>query len=155
GTGGDEMYQVNMGYAADCFAGLELGRLWRFFRACEATWPGARLRVARSVVWDAAVKGHAVARAREYLDRAPNLRDSILRRRLRRACRPWLSREPELRQRLERRPLERPVAATMPGDGSYVRAIRMLPQSPALSMELEQSHAWSAYAGFTQLFPYF
>src|SRR4029077_17042969 len=61
----------------------------------------------------------------------------------------------DLLARLERRPLESPPVEMAPGEGAYVRAMRRLPQSPTFSMELEQSHAWAAQAGFRFLFPYF
>src|SRR5262249_58821964 len=55
GTGGDEMYYVNMGYAADCLAALDLRGLWRFFQACGAAWACAPPPVGRSVFFDAAL----------------------------------------------------------------------------------------------------
>src|SRR5262249_12499176 len=68
GTGGDEMYYVNMGYAADCLAAFDLRGLWRFFRACDATWPGAPPRVAPLVFWDAALQPPVVQLGRAFLD---------------------------------------------------------------------------------------
>jgi asparagine synthetase B (glutamine-hydrolysing) len=157
GTGGDEMYYVNMGYAADCLGAFELRKLWRFCRACQATWPDAPGRVARSVVWNAAVKGLLRQRARAFLGAAfPRARDWIVRRRLRGTRSPWLApADANLIARLEQRPLEVHPVPMASGEGAYVRAIRMLSQSPAISMELEQSHAWAGQAGFSLLFPYF
>lgn len=157
GTGGDEMYYVNMGYAADCLRALDVRGLWRFCRACQATWPGAPARVARHVLWDGAITGELRRHARTLLGRvSPRARDWALARRLRRARPPWLApADEDLLARLERRPLEVPPVETAPGEGAYVRAMRRLPQSPTFSMELEQSHAWAAQAGFRLLFPYF
>ncbi len=157
GTGGDEMFHVNMGYAADCLGALDLWGLWRFHRACQATWPGAPTRVARHVLWDGAIKGPLKQRARTVLGRmSPRARDWMLRRRLRRARPPWLvPADRDLVARLERRPLESPAVEMAPGEGAYVRAMRGLPQSPTFSVELEQSGAWADQAGFTLLFPYF
>lgn len=157
GTGGDEMYYVNMGYAADCLGSFELQNLWRFCRACQAAWPDAPGRVARSVVWDAAIKGLLRQRARAFLDvAAPRARDWLIKRRLRGTRPPWLAlTDSTLIARLEQRPLETHPVPTAPGEGTYVRAIRMLSQSPAVSMELEQARAWAGQAGFRLLFPYF
>jgi asparagine synthase (glutamine-hydrolysing) len=157
GTGGDEMFYVNAGYAADCLGALDLPGLWRFCRACQAMWPSASARVAWSVLWDEAIKGALRQRARTLLDRvSPPTRDWIRTRRLRRARPPWLvPTDRDLIARLERRPIELPPAEMAPGEGAYVRAMRRLPQSPTFSMELEQSHAWANQAGFRFLFPYF
>ncbi|HXA97938.1 MAG TPA: asparagine synthase-related protein [Candidatus Dormibacteraeota bacterium] len=157
GTGGDEMYYVNMGHAADCLRALDLRGLWRFCQACHATWPGAPARVARYVLWDGAIKGEMRRQARTLLAWvSPRAHDWVLTRRLRRARPPWLVPvDDDLLARLERRPLESPAVEMAPGEGAYVRAMRRLPQSPTFSMELEQSHAWAAQAGFRFLFPYF
>ena len=157
GTGGDEMYYVNMGYATDCLRTLDLRALWRFCRACHSTWPGAPARVARYVLWDGAIKGELKRQARTLLGRvSPRARDWILARRLRRAHPPWLvPADRDLLARLERRPLDSPPVEMAPGEGAYVRAMRRLPQSPTFSMELEQSQAWAGQAGFRLLFPYF
>jgi asparagine synthase (glutamine-hydrolysing) len=157
GTGGDEMYYVNMGYAADCLRALDLRGLWRFCQACRATWPGAPARVARYVLWDGAIKGELRRQARTLLGRvSPRARDWVLARRLRRARPPWLApADDDLLARLERRPLESSPVEMAPGEGAYVRAMRRLPQSPTFSMELEQSQAWAGQAGFRLLFPYF
>jgi asparagine synthetase B (glutamine-hydrolysing) len=157
GTGGDEMYYVNMGYATDCLRALDLRSLWRFCQACHATWPGAPARVARYVLWDGAIKGELRRQARTLLGRvSPRARDRILARRLRRARPPWLvPADDELLARLERRSLESPPVEMAPGEGAYVRAMRRLPQSPTFSMELEQSQAFADQAGFRLLFPYF
>jgi asparagine synthase (glutamine-hydrolysing) len=157
GTGGDEMFYVNMGYAADCLGALDLRSLWRFCRVCQATWPGAPVRVARNVLWDEAVKGQLRLRARTLLDRvSPRARDWIRTRRLRRARPPWLMpADGDLMARLERRAIESPPVEMAPGEGAYVRAMRRLPQSPTFSRELEQSRAFAQRAGFGLLFPYF
>jgi asparagine synthase (glutamine-hydrolysing) len=157
GTGGDEMFHVNMGYAADCLGALDLRGLWRFHRACQVMWPGAPTRVARYVLWDGAIKSPLKHRARTLLGRvSPRARDWILARRLRRARPPWLvPADRDLTAHLERRPLELDPVQMAPGEGAYVRAIRGLPQSPTFSMELEQSRAWAGQAGFRLLFPYF
>jgi hypothetical protein len=146
-----------MGYAADCLGSFELRNLWRFCRACQATWPDAPGYVARSVVWDAAIKGLLRQRARAFLDvAAPRARDWVIKRRLRRVRPPWLAlTDSTLIARLEHRPFETHPVQTAPGEGTYVRAIRMLSQSPSVSMELEQARAWAGLAGFRLLFPYF
>jgi asparagine synthase (glutamine-hydrolysing) len=157
GTGGDEMYYVNMGYATDCLRALDLPGLWRFCQAYQAAWPGAPVRVARYVLWDGAIKGELRQRARTLLARvSPHACDWVLRRRLRRARPAWLvPADEDLTARLERRRLELAPVETAPGEGAYVRAMRRLPQSPTFSIELEQSHAWAVQAGFRFLFPYF
>ncbi len=154
GAGGDEMYYVNMGYAADCLEAFDLRRLWRFCQACHATWPGMPVRIARSVLWDGAIKGVLRERARTLL--SPGARERIRTRRLRRARPPWLvPADGGLIARLERRAVESPAVEMAPGEGAYVRAMRRLPQSPTFSMELEQSHAWTDQVGFRLLYPYF
>lgn len=157
GTGGDEMFHVNLGYAADCLRTLDVLSLWRFHRACQRTWPGAPARVARYVLWDGAIKGELRWHAKRLLDRiSPRVRDWILVRRLRHARPPWLlPTDEDLIERLERRPIETPPVQLAPGEGAYVRAMRHLPQSPTFSMELEQSRAWADQARFRLLFPYF
>ena len=157
GTGGDEMYQINMGYAADCLAALDLHGLWRFCRACQATWPGAPARVARSVLWEAAVKGHVRRQARSLVETAsPSVRNWLLRRRLRNSRPSWLlTTDADLLAQLEQRCITSPTVSMAPREGAYVRDLRMLPQSATLSLELEQSHAWTTSVGFTLLLPYF
>jgi len=157
GAGGDEMYFVNMGYAADRLRAFDLSGLWRFCRVCQATWPGAPARVARHVLWEGAIKSELRQQARTLLGRmSPRARDWILTRRLRRARPPWLVPSDEgLIARLDRRPLELPPVEMAPGEGAYVRAMRRLPQAPTFSMELEQSRAWADQAGVSFLYPYF
>jgi len=157
GTGGDEMYYVNMGYATDCLRALDVRGLWRFYQACNATWPGAPVRVARDVLWDGAIKGELRRQARTLLGIvSPRTRDRILTGRLRRRRPPWLvPADNDLLGRLERRSLESPLVEMAPGEGAYVRAMRHLPQSPTFSMELEQSQAFAEQVGFRLLYPYF
>ena len=129
GTGGDEMFYVNMGHAADCLGAFDVRGLWRFCRACQANWPGAPVRVARYVLWDGALKGQLRYRARTVLGSTfPGALDWVLRRRLRRARPPWLA-PPDggLVERLERRALGTPAVEMAPGEGAYVRAMRWLP----------------------------
>jgi hypothetical protein len=157
GTGGDEMFYVNMGHAADCLGAFDVRGLWRFCRACQANWPGAPVRVARYVLWDGALKGQLRYRARTLVgSTSPRALRWILKRRLRRARPAWLTpSDGELAERLERRSLETPAVEMTPGEGAYVRAMRWLPQSPTFSMELEQSYVWADSAGFRLMFPYF
>jgi asparagine synthase (glutamine-hydrolysing) len=155
GTGGDEMYYVNMGHAADCLRALDLRALWRFCQACHATWPGSPTQVARYVLWDGALKRELKRVAGALLARmAPGLRDSVQARRMQQARPAWLAPDGDLAARLDRRPAELPPVEMAPGEGEYVRAMRRLPQSPTFSMELEQSQAWAGQARMRLLFPY-
>ena len=155
GTGGDEMFYVNLGYGADCLAALELRRLWRFCRACQRTSSRSGLRVARTVLWDGALKTALRQRARSILDVAfPRGRDWLRRRRLAWGRPPWLAASGDLVEALERRLLDTRPVELGPGEGAYVRAMRRLPQSPMFAMELDQGFAWADHAGFRLLFPY-
>jgi asparagine synthase (glutamine-hydrolysing) len=157
GTGGDELYYVNMGHATDCLLALDLREFWRFCRMLQRNWSQPITNLAWRVVWEDAVK----ARLREIVRHAlnsgsPGIRDWILKRRLRRRLPPWLARDDkDLMARLECRPLEVAPVEMGPGEGAYVHAMRRLPQSPSFAFELEQLHAWSADLGFRLLFPYF
>jgi asparagine synthetase B (glutamine-hydrolysing) len=44
--------------------------------------------------------------------------------------------------------------ALAPGERSYIRCIRNLPQAPLLLMEMDQGAAWAGHFGFTLLYPY-
>jgi asparagine synthase (glutamine-hydrolysing) len=157
GTGGDEMYYVNMGYAADCLRALDLQSLQRFCQVCYATWPGTRAQIARYVLWEGAIKSELRQHARAFLGWvSPRARDRVLARRHRRSRPSWLApADMVLIARLERRPAEMPRVEMARGEGAYVRAMRRLLQSPTFSIELEQSHAWAGHAGLQFLFPYF
>lgn len=157
GTGGDELFYVNMGYARDCLAALDARGLWRFCRTLQRNWGEPLGSVARYVVWDSTVKSELRRATRRLLDvSSPALRDRVLRRRLRRALPSWLARgNKELMERLEHRPTEVARVETGSGESSYVRAMRRLPQSPTFALELEQLHAWTARLGVRFFFPYF
>jgi asparagine synthase (glutamine-hydrolysing) len=157
GTGGDEVFYVNMGYATDRLAALDLRGLWRFCQALQRAWGDSAAGVARYVLWEGVIKSEFKRRARGLLDRfSPRGRDWILARRLRRARPRWLVPDDEgLIEKLECRPLDSRSVEIAPGEGAYVRAMRRLPQSPTFSMGFEQSYAWADRVGFRLLFPYF
>jgi hypothetical protein len=113
--------------------------------------------MAWSLIWSAGIKRVLLQHARGLLDVvSPRARDRILKRRLRRSRPPWLApTDAELIGRLEQRPLQPAHVEAAAGEGAYVRALRRLPQSPMLSMQLEQSVAWAGPTRFSFLFPYF
>ena len=157
GTGGDEFYYVNMGYAADCLTALDLRGLWRFFRILDKHSSQPMHKVAWFVLWHSALKSELRRTGRRLLEAgSPRVRDWVLIRRLRRRLPPWLAVDnKDLLARLERRPIEVPPVEMARGEGAYVRAMRSLPQSPSFCLELEQLHAWTGQLGIGLFFPYF
>ncbi|HEV8437577.1 MAG TPA: asparagine synthase-related protein [Methylomirabilota bacterium] len=157
GTGGDDMFAVDLSYGADRLAALDLGGLWRFCRAIQRTSPFPPLRVARMVLWGGALAPGLRQLVRAALDPvAPRATDWLRDRRRRRSVSPWsVPSDREIRNVIDQRAVSAPVPDMAPGEGSYVRAIRRLTQSPVLMLEQEQGYAWARRHGFTLLFPYF
>jgi asparagine synthase (glutamine-hydrolysing) len=157
GTGGDDLFNVDLAYGADRLGALDLRGLWRFYRAHQRSSPFSAAQIARVVLWEGAVEPEAKRMARAMLDRiTPRGRDWLIRRRRQRTIPSWLA--PADRDLsgllLERRLTPIPIEQA-PGERSYVRAIRYLTQAPLLMLELDQGHAWTQQLGLTFLFPYF
>ena len=58
GTGGDEMFTVDLGYGADCLGQGDILGLWRFYRMWQRSSPFSSLVVMRYVIWHHALKVH-------------------------------------------------------------------------------------------------
>jgi len=157
GTGGDDMFAVDLSYGADRLAALDLRGLWRFYRVLQRTSSLPPLRVARIVLWESALAPGLRHLARVTFDHiAPRATERLLAFRRRRSLNLWsMPSDPELRAILERRALGDNAVEAAPGEGLYVRAIRRLTQAPLLMLEQDQGHAWARRLGFTLLFPYF
>src|SRR5262249_54811907 len=92
GTGGDEFFYVNLGYAADCVARLQPLALWAFCRALQRSWGDSATAVARYAIWEAVIKSEVRGLARRALCATwPSIRDRIVVRRSRRARPSWLA----------------------------------------------------------------
>jgi len=158
GTGGDDLFNVDPSYGADLLGTGHLGRLWRFLRAWQRTSPFPASLVAREVLWYGAARPELNRLVSTVYERIPSSIKAQLRkcRRPREVLKPWISRkDAELVFVLEQR-RRTPIPIEMaPGEGSYVRRIRYLPQAPLLLLELDQGIIWARNLGFTLLYPYF
>lgn len=158
GTGGDDLFNVDPSYGADLLATGRLRRLWRFFRAWQRTSPFPMSLVAREVLWYGAARPELNRLVGTVYERIPSYIKEQLRkhRRRREVLKPWISRkDAELVSALEQR-RRTPIPVEMaPGERSYVRRIRYLPQAPLLLLELDQGIIWARSLGFTLLYPYF
>jgi asparagine synthetase B (glutamine-hydrolysing) len=157
GTGGDEMLTVDFSYGFDLFTAFNLRGLWRFYRAMARTTSDPALWDARVVLWDGAIKPGILNWLSSGLERyAPQLKKFLRTKRKPFTPAPWISHsDPVFIQALEHRRLTSAPVEIAPGEGQYVRAIRRLPMSPLLMMEMEQGGAWAKSAGFSLLYPYF
>jgi asparagine synthase (glutamine-hydrolysing) len=155
GTGGDEMFTVDLAYGTDLMASLNFRGLWRYYRAMQRTSPFSPARVARVVLWNHAAIPVLARWLRPSLKRiAPHLIEKLRQRR--EALFAWLYPEdPELRRVIQRHRFSEEQERRSSGESDYVSAIRGLLQSPLLMAELEQGFSWSRRAGFTLLYPFF
>lgn len=155
GTGGDEMFVVDVGYAADCLAALDLKNLWRYYRTLAPASPGSSFRVARNIFWTYTTKLMLIELLRASLETiSPRLAKLVRARHL--ALPDWLvPSDADLAYTLLNRRLHPPEVEVAPGEGRYVRAIRGLVQSSHFVSHLEQSYTWTGRSGFTLLYPYF
>ncbi len=156
GTGGDEMLAVDVGYAADCLAAGRLRELRRFYVACRQTSSVPTPRLLRAVLWRGAIRAELGRVARSTLGLvAPTATERLVqRRRAQAAVRPWLSDDPSLRAALQERACDPIPTAMAPGEGSYVRAIRQLPQAPLMQLEMEQGASFTGRFGLPLFLPY-
>jgi len=157
GTGGDEMLGVDVGYAADCLAAGQLRELWRFYVACRQTSTVSTPRLLRAVLWRGAIRPELGRWARTILSLGAPLATERLRqrRRARAAIRLWLSDgDPGLGAALQARACHPLPIELAPGEGSYVHAIRYLPQAPLLQLEMEQGASFAGRFGFSLFLPY-
>ena len=157
GTGGDEMLTVDFSYGFDLFTNFDLRGLWRFYRAISRTTSFPASWDAQVVLWDGAIKPGIQNWLSLGLERyTPQLKTWLRTKRKPFTPEPWISgSDTNFIQALEHRHLTSTPVEIAPGEGQYVRAIRNLPQSPLLMMEMEQGGAWAKSAGFSLLYPYF
>lgn len=158
GTGGDDLFNVDPSYGADLLAMGQLGDLWRFFRAWQRTSPFPVSLVAREVLWYGAARPELNRLVGTVYGHIPPAFQRQLRklRRHRQVLKPWISREnADFVSVLEQRRRTPPTIEMAPGERSYVRRIRSLPQAPLLLLELDQGIIWARNLGFTLLYPYF
>lgn len=154
GTGGDEMFAVDLAYGADRLSELDLAGLWRYYQAMVRTSPFPTRTVARVVLWDGAAKPELLRRLRPTLEWiAPGFTLRLRQRNL--AARPWIApNDPGLRQAIQERRLNPVKDESDPGEGAYIRKIRGLLQSSLLMAEQEQGDSWARHIGFSMLYPY-
>ncbi len=156
GTGGDDVLGVDVTWGADCLAALDLAGLWRFHRTWQRSAPAPGLRVARGVLWDAAIRTAVRRQARAALEAvSPAVSRWERRRRLERAVPAWLVPD---RAGLGRALVDRHLAAPRrlaPPEGAYVSRLRAQLLAPPFLVELDQGHAWAAQAGVELMLPYF
>lgn len=158
GTGGDDLFNVDPSYGADLLATGHLRSLWRFFRAWQRTSPFPASLVAREVLWYGAARPELNRWIGTIYKHIPsNIKDQLRKHRGKREIlKPWIScQDSDLVSQLEHR-RRTPIPVEMaPGERSYVRRIRYLPQAPLLLLELDQGIIWARNLGFTLLYPYF
>ena len=134
GTGGDEMFIVDVSYAEDLVAGRRWSELAGFVRAWANTSPLSSRRVAYELLWKGAARPMTLRRL-PFVGR----RQRFLKQ---------LGMTSELRTTLSHRT---PAASR----GGYLAALREMLQSPLLMMELEQAEAWGRRFGATFFYPFY
>jgi asparagine synthase (glutamine-hydrolysing) len=157
GTGGDDLFNVDLAYGADRLAALDARGLWRFFRSWQRTSPFSGIRVARAVLWQGAIVPETRRLLRSILACMPStLQEAALARWRRQRRASWIGpADPDLVVAIDQRQRTNVPPPLAPGERAYVRALRFLTQAPLLHFEHDQSHAWARGLGFTFLFPYF
>lgn len=152
GTGGDEMLVVDTRYANDLFVQRDAQGLLEFIRAWQKTSPFPAWRVAHHLIWESAIKPTLIAEARQLAGPTVSRWYHSVRNRIRPMDMPLRS-EP-LKQLQER--VRASVRVDLgPKEGRYIEAIRELPQTPSLSIELEQGLEWAGRFGVRILYPFF
>ncbi len=152
GTGGDEMLVVDTRYAHDLFSSRDFFGLAEFIRAWQRTSPFSAFRVAQFILWEAAIKPTLREETRRLAGPTGAKIYHLLRNRLRSLSIPIRSRVAE---QMQERARESVRVELGPGEGRYVEAMRDLPQTPTLSMELEQGREWAGRFGVRILYPFF
>jgi hypothetical protein len=158
GTGGDEMLAVDLHYATDCLSAGDLRGLWRFYQASRQTFPFSAWHVARTVFWHGAIWPATKRLVAATLRRlSPEAERRVRRARRRKAAlRPWLSRaDAVITTTLQERFCQPLPIELVPGERSYVGAIRHLPQMPLLQLQMEQVALLMKRLGFALFLPYF
>jgi asparagine synthetase B (glutamine-hydrolysing) len=152
GTGGDEMLVVDTRYAHDLFLQADVRGLVEFIRAWQRTSPFSPLYVAQFILWQAALKPTLLSQARRMAGPLGARMYHRVRDRLHPLAVPL--RDGVVKEIQDRARKSVPIELA-PGDGSYVEAMRDLPQTPSLSLELEQGREWAGRFGVRILYPFF
>ena len=155
GTGGDEMFIVDVSWAFDLFSTLKFHKLAYFYRTIAAASPLPWQRVARILFWDYTMKPTIFQVAKKNLgDLGPILRRAIYKNK---SLLPiWLSdNNKQLANELEYRLSTPLLIERTAGEGKYIQTLRRLPQSPLLMIETEQAYFRAKNSGFCLLYPYY
>ncbi|MBK9262804.1 MAG: PqqD family peptide modification chaperone [Polyangiaceae bacterium] len=152
GTGGDEMLVVDTRYAHDLFLHGDVHGLVEFTRAWQRTSPFSAFHVAQFILWQAALKPILISGARRVGGAYGAKIYHLVRNRLHPLSVPL--REGVVKDIQDR--ARKSVSVELgPGEGRYVEAMRDLPQTPSLSLELEQGREWAGRFGVRILYPFF
>lgn len=155
GTGGDDLLNVDLTFAADCLSSGRWYQLWKFYNACRRTSPFSGWQIARLVFWQSALRpvsrrllaGLAESVFPQTIER--------LRVRRRHRMQPWITQnDAVLIDHLVERRRYPPFADMLAGKNSYKRQMHILSQAPLLLMEHDQAFAWAEHLGFTLLYPF-
>lgn len=155
GTGGDEMFNVDIRYARDLFNSFQLLKLARYFSTIAAASPYPRHKVARYILWEQALRPGLTSILKKGLGPfVPHVRRLFRLNRPMQA--PWISpADKTLLETLKYR-REHPIQTEIfEGEGYYVFANRGLPQAPLLMLEMEQAFFRAKHSGFRLMFPFF
>lgn len=152
GTGGDEMLVVDTRYAHDLFLRGDVNGLVEFIRAWQRTSPFSGLHVAHYILWQAALKPTLISQARRIAGPTGARIYHAVRNQ-------FLPKPMPLRSGVEKELQDRARSSLSadlgPGEGRYIEAMRELPQTPSLSLELEQGREWAGRFGVRILYPFF
>lgn len=156
GTGGDDLFSVDVSHGADRLAAGDLAAVWRFYRTWRHASPLPSLQVARAVLWRGALRRVLARGALASLGKAaPRYAHRLQLGRRRARLHQWLSgRDGELIAALESRLLSPNRGRAGSHETGYRRTIGSLLQPPRWLYELDQSFFWSRHHGFTLLCPY-
>lgn len=152
GTGGDEMLVVDTRYAHDLFVRGDVPGLVEFIRAWQRTSPFSALRVAHYILWQAALKPTLISQARRMVGPTGARMYHAVRNRFHPGIMPL---RPRMTQALQDRARKSISVELGRGEGRYIEAMRELPQTPSLSLELEQGREWAGRFGVRILYPFF
>lgn len=152
GTGGDEMLVVDTRYAHDLFLNADVPGLVEFIRAWQRTSPFSAWRVAHYILWQAALKPTLISQARRMVGPTGARVYHAVRNRFHPMVMPLRSGVAEALQERARQSISVELG---PGEGRYIEAMRELPQTPSLSLELEQGREWAGRFGVRILYPFF
>jgi len=152
GSGGDEMFNVDVTFAGDLLARLDFRGLFAFVRAWQRTSPMSPAYVFRYIVWTHGLRRLVSDGVHSHLPLlSPRVRRTpVWAQRMR-----LLGASAASIERVTQRLAESGSTPCAPNEGRYVRTLRDLVRSPAMLDEFEQSAGWAMHAGVELLYPYF